>query len=351
MLVDVKCTHCGAETKVEDSVPAAVCPGCGEAFVTQKAAANYQEAHPPVKPVEGIDLPLEDRAVYATVCLTELGEPERAAALFESITREAPENHRGWWGLALVATENFTKMDISDKTFSQIRENAERALKLAPPEEVARLALAWQKYEGQVRGGSLRASGRFTQKNDSPRKQSEPQPRKEPAEEKPRPAEEKPRQNVETKRPAENKPRQAEDDASVKIEELRKRKRELMRQLDRVDSQLEEKKNQRLVRMNADSEKYVKTKQTIWIINLIFFGISFFLSYSGFLQAYIITWSITAVTFIAFWIYHFACFKKNTSRIQGECQKDLDDLQSEAEEKKNRLKADIRACEKELSAV
>ena len=69
-LLDAKCTSCGAATKVNGALDAAVCEFCGTAFVVEKAVRNFyvntQEVCPasPQAPVTN----LKNRAKTALVC-------------------------------------------------------------------------------------------------------------------------------------------------------------------------------------------------------------------------------------------------------------------------------------------
>ena len=40
-LVQVKCTNCGANLEIDNTLDAAVCPYCGAAFIVEKAINNY----------------------------------------------------------------------------------------------------------------------------------------------------------------------------------------------------------------------------------------------------------------------------------------------------------------------
>ena len=40
-LVQAKCTNCGANLEINNTLDAAVCPYCGAAFIVEKAINNY----------------------------------------------------------------------------------------------------------------------------------------------------------------------------------------------------------------------------------------------------------------------------------------------------------------------
>ena len=44
-LVQVKCTNCGANLEIDNTLDAAVCPYCGAAFIVEKAINNYNTAN------------------------------------------------------------------------------------------------------------------------------------------------------------------------------------------------------------------------------------------------------------------------------------------------------------------
>lgn len=72
---------------------------------------------------------------------------EKAMNTYKDITENYSEDYRGWWGLVVASTENFTKYNLSKDALTEIKENAKLALALASDDEKAMINASWNEYK------------------------------------------------------------------------------------------------------------------------------------------------------------------------------------------------------------
>lgn len=72
---------------------------------------------------------------------------EKAMNTYKDIAGNYPDDYRGWWGLVVTATENFTKYNLSKETLAEIKENAKTALALASDEDKVMIKSSWDEYK------------------------------------------------------------------------------------------------------------------------------------------------------------------------------------------------------------
>ena len=102
-LVSAICTQCGSMIKVDDTHEANICCCCGTAIVTEKAIKKYIQnktnsnnfTSAPIK--ANINNELE-QLISAAKTFQQLGEYENAFNKYSQITREYPQDGRGWLG-------------------------------------------------------------------------------------------------------------------------------------------------------------------------------------------------------------------------------------------------------------
>lgn len=142
-ITSAKCPSCGGDIKLDDTKKSGFCMYCGGQVIVEDAIALGK-----VK-VEGnvrVEADVE-KMVRNGLKFIELGEYQKAKEVFVGLYKEAPEDYRGWWGIVLAKTKNFTvseffngrndfeyRVSASDMPVSRERDNA---IKLAPPDEAA----------------------------------------------------------------------------------------------------------------------------------------------------------------------------------------------------------------------
>lgn len=111
------CTQCGSNLEVDPSKESAICPFCGTPFITEKVINNYtynttnttniEHLHADVVKVSderGIDAQIRSAETFV-----KLGQVGDASKIYTKLTEECPYDHRAWWGLLLIKTDNFNQ--------------------------------------------------------------------------------------------------------------------------------------------------------------------------------------------------------------------------------------------------
>lgn len=110
--------------------------------------------------VSGKPAPQEPAQAYGTTSLKrliqnsdtylKLGNYSAAEEVYTTITREYPEDYRGWWGLIVCITRNFSNLTIDRTEKWKLREWFGYVEQLASPEEFETLEKTITKYRGGV---------------------------------------------------------------------------------------------------------------------------------------------------------------------------------------------------------
>jgi hypothetical protein len=155
-LVAAKCTQCGANLEIDDSLEAAVCKFCNSAFIVEKAINNYNTYNQNTYNFENAQLfiqdekSIENKLKNADVFFIKHNDKQKAFELFEDVSNNAPGDYRGWWGMARVMTEEFTYVAIGSRKFDEILNYTTRALNVAPPDIASRLKKTWDNFSNGV---------------------------------------------------------------------------------------------------------------------------------------------------------------------------------------------------------
>ena len=154
-LVAAKCTMCGSELKVDSSLKSAKCPTCGTEYIVQDAI-NYHNTYNVtniehagnviVKDESSVDSRIEN----ATDNLIQHKNYARAKEIFQSVVNDKSGDFRGWWGLVRAESEDFTLFNCSQSKFDTIKNNADGAFRVAPPEVKNQLQRQWDSYVQRV---------------------------------------------------------------------------------------------------------------------------------------------------------------------------------------------------------
>lgn len=156
-LVPAICTQCGANIEVDDSHEAGICKYCGTPFVTEKAINNYTTnitnnitnnnnfagANVTIQSdVEDIEQYIERAKTFE-----KLNEYEKALNIYREIVSKFPMDYRGWIGIVIADTKNYSKVGTSEYTHKAMLQNFEKALKVADPKEHEYILEQKQTYE------------------------------------------------------------------------------------------------------------------------------------------------------------------------------------------------------------
>lgn len=150
-LVNAKCTNCGANLNVDNAKDAAVCEFCGSAFIVEKAIQNYNyhitnNVNAQNVVITGKGNAEKERLLNNAKTNERFGDYEKAQSIYLLVTEDYPDDYRGWLGLALIKSENYSKVDVSSAEFESISNNIKKALICAPIEISTSIRLQWNDY-------------------------------------------------------------------------------------------------------------------------------------------------------------------------------------------------------------
>lgn len=154
--VAAKCTQCGANLEVDNSLDAAICKYCNTAFIVEKAINNYNTYHQNHYNIENAKLYIQDersienKLKNADVFFIKHGDKKKAMEIFQDVFNNSPGDYRGWWGMARVLSDEFQSVDIGKREFNKVLHYKTRALNVAPPNVAPQLISIWNKYENDV---------------------------------------------------------------------------------------------------------------------------------------------------------------------------------------------------------
>lgn len=147
----LQCEICGGYLVMNLSGDLADCESCGMQFKKETIQKMLVELSGPIKidgaiHVEG--LASLDKLVKNAEKLCELGEYDKAFAIFTKITSDYPEDYRGWWGLVTAWTHNF---EISARFSPEMRCIKEKnyALMLASGDNKENLVATYESWDKQ----------------------------------------------------------------------------------------------------------------------------------------------------------------------------------------------------------
>ena len=125
-LVQAKCESCGGNLTVDSNLKAANCPFCGTAYVVQDAINHYNTSvtieHLHADVVNISDESSSEgrlRAADALMKMNKYGEAERE---YLTVTRLAPQNYRGWYGLIESHPCRFSRRLIKRSEFNMLND-------------------------------------------------------------------------------------------------------------------------------------------------------------------------------------------------------------------------------------
>lgn len=153
-LVNAKCTNCGANLNVDNTKDAAVCTFCGSAFIVEKAIKNYNynitnNVNAQNVVITGKGSAEKERLLNNAKTNERFGDYEKSQSIYMQVTEDYPDDYRGWLGIALIKSENYSKFDVSFIEYEDISKNFNKALMCAPTEISNTISLQWNIYNSK----------------------------------------------------------------------------------------------------------------------------------------------------------------------------------------------------------
>lgn len=115
-IVVAKCTQCGANLKVDNSLEAAVCSYCNAAYIVEKAINNYNETNynytnisNSVINIIGQENDIE-RLLKNVSTFVKIGKSIEAKHLLADIINNFPDDYRAWLYLARIEEKSILEL-------------------------------------------------------------------------------------------------------------------------------------------------------------------------------------------------------------------------------------------------
>ena len=115
--VEAVCQNCKRKMSIDDSLEKGFCPACGTPYIRDQLPKTGDT--------------IAERIKSAEVFFTKLGDKNKALEIFASVTNDAPDDYRGWWGIVRVRTDQFERLDMTTEEFEDIQKLAQNAYTIA----------------------------------------------------------------------------------------------------------------------------------------------------------------------------------------------------------------------------
>lgn len=148
--VQAKCENCGGILTVDDSLKAANCPYCGIAYIVQDSINHYNSytkidhLHAAVVNVSNEES--SEGTLKAADTFILLGKFKEAEEKYKKVTSMAPQNYKGWTGLLVACTNNFSKRIKSEKELKLLGNYSRSAKLLSNAEERENVTAKFETY-------------------------------------------------------------------------------------------------------------------------------------------------------------------------------------------------------------
>lgn len=156
--VQGKCENCGSLLSVDPNLKTANCPFCGAAYVMQDFINNYNQSynveHLHADVVTINDTNSAEARLKAAEAYIRLKKYQEAEAEYCKVTKMVPQDYRGWWGLVISNTNEFTKRLRSEKSQISYLDDCIKSIKTFAPIGIQRNLL--DKYERYISSERLK---------------------------------------------------------------------------------------------------------------------------------------------------------------------------------------------------
>lgn len=149
-ITQAKCENCGGILQVDSNLKAANCPHCGVAYIIQDAINYYNNVNKinslHAENVTVVDDTSAKARLDAANAYIKLEKYKDAYSEYNRVVDLTPQDYRGWWGLIVAGTHEFTRRIKSAKKLNLYNDFAESVKKLSTPEESSALIEQWTDY-------------------------------------------------------------------------------------------------------------------------------------------------------------------------------------------------------------
>ncbi len=152
-IIQLKCKNCGGDIEFDDSNNYGICQYCGTTFKKEEAQTvnNYYNNVSNTTVIYNDETSIEAKLKNAETFLTTVNQKDEAMEIYEYVTKNKPDDYRGWWGLVRVLSEDFSYTALSENEFSVLEKYAGTALKVADESQKNEIAPVWEEYSGKVK--------------------------------------------------------------------------------------------------------------------------------------------------------------------------------------------------------
>lgn len=153
-LVNAKCTNCGGTLTVDASKEAAICDFCGSPYIVEKAIQNYNYYVTQNIKADNVNVTAKGEAEKERLlhnAETNMGfkDYNKAYEIYKQVSEDYPDDYRGWHGLTIIATQDFTQFDLSYKDYQNVSSFVNKEIISTDSFKAEELKAKWEEYSRQ----------------------------------------------------------------------------------------------------------------------------------------------------------------------------------------------------------
>ncbi len=135
MAKNINCKSCGGLVIIEDDEDGGVCQYCGT-YQYDENSVGSEELKKLLSAAEGF---------------MKIRKYTEAEGKFLAVTKDYPQDYRGWWGLIRARSRDLTDYDISKSKLDEFDELYQYVLKMAKTANIANITASYEQYSSVVR--------------------------------------------------------------------------------------------------------------------------------------------------------------------------------------------------------
>ncbi len=149
------------------------CEYCGSKYIVEQALNNYNYSITNNITAENVIVTgkgneEKERLLKNAKTYEKFGDFKEATNIYTQVTKDYPNDHRGWMGLVEIESKNYTNLELNLVTYETMAENVKRALLCATDKTIKEeIKSVWIKYSDKyISNNEERKEGQLTQQQN-----------------------------------------------------------------------------------------------------------------------------------------------------------------------------------------